>query len=84
MSLFEDSIKRVHKEDEPVDINTDELRDFKEEEDKIMDENKNWLEPTEVLEYDPEKGRVCMEDPENDWSNKIEDSIGDTIEGAQG
>ena len=34
MSLFEDSIKRVRKEDEPVDINTDELRDFKEEEDK--------------------------------------------------
>ena len=32
MSLFEDSIKRIHKEDEPVDINTDELRDFKEEE----------------------------------------------------
>lgn len=34
MSLFEDSIKRIHEEDEPVDVNTDELRDFKEEEDK--------------------------------------------------
>ena len=34
MRLFEDSIKSTKKETEPKDINTDELRDFKEEEDK--------------------------------------------------
>ena len=34
MRLFEDSIKSTQKEAEPKDINTDELRDFKEEEDK--------------------------------------------------
>lgn len=49
-----------------------------------MEENKNWLEPTEVLTYDVELGQKCMDDPENDWSNKIEDGIGDTVEGAQG
>lgn len=47
-------------------------------------EDKNWLEPTEILEYDEEKGRICMEDPENDWSNKIEDGIGDPVENADG
>lgn len=40
-----------------------------------MDE-KNYLEPTEVLEYDEELGKQCMEDPNNDWSEKIEDGIG--------
>lgn len=45
-----------------------------------MEENKNWLEPTEVLEYDPASGDVCMNDPENDWTNKIEDGIGDAEE----
>lgn len=40
---------------------------------------KNWLEPTEVLEYDEEKGRICMEDPENDWSGKIEDGVGEPL-----
>ena len=49
-----------------------------------MDEKKNWLEPTKILEYDEELGRVCMEDPENDWSNKIENGIGDTTDEAQG
>lgn len=44
-----------------------------------MDE-KNWLEPTEVLEYDPALGEVCMNDPENNWSEKIVDGIGDTEE----
>lgn len=39
-------------------------------------EEKNWLEPTEVLEYDEELGRQCLEDPNNDWSEKIEDGIG--------
>ena len=43
-------------------------------------EEKNWLEPTEVLEYDVEKGRICMEDPENDWSDKIVDGIGEPID----
>lgn len=43
-------------------------------------EEKNWLEPTEVLEYDPALGDVCMNDPENDWTNKIEDGIGDAEE----
>lgn len=45
-----------------------------------MEENKNWLEPTEVLEYDEELGKKCMEDPANDWSNKIEDGIGEPLE----
>lgn len=50
-----------------------------------MEENKNWLEPSEVLEYDPVLGQVCMDDPENDWSNKIEDGIGqDSSEEPQG
>ncbi len=44
-----------------------------------MDENKNFLEPTEVLEYDEELGMKAMEDPENDWSNKLEDGIGEDI-----
>ncbi len=49
-----------------------------------MDE-KNWLEPTEVLEYDPALGEICMNDPENDWSNKIEDGVGvENEEEAQG
>lgn len=39
-------------------------------------EEKNWLEPTEVLEYDEELGIQCMEDPNNDWSNKVEDGKG--------
>ena len=43
-------------------------------------EEKNWLEPTEVLEYDPALGDVCMNDPENDWADKIEDGIGDAEE----
>lgn len=46
-----------------------------------MEENekKNWIEPTEVLEYDPELGKKCIEDPENDWSNKSTDGIGTEI-----
>ena len=36
-------------------------------------EEKNWLEPTEVVEYDEDLGNQCMEDPENNWENKIED-----------
>ena len=48
-------------------------------------EEKNWLEPTEVLEYDPALGEICMNDPENDWSNKIEDGVGvENEEEAQG
>ena len=48
-------------------------------------EEKNWLEPTEILEYSPELGQQCMDDPENDWSNKIEDGIGiESEEQAQG
>ena len=48
-------------------------------------EEKNWLEPTEILEYSPELGQQCMDDPENDWSNKIEDGIGiESEEEAQG
>lgn len=43
-------------------------------------EEKNWLEPAEVLEYDPALGDVCMNDSENDWTNKIEDGIGDAEE----
>ena len=43
-------------------------------------EEKNWLEPTEVLEYDEELGKVCMDDPENDWSEKITDGVGTDIE----
>lgn len=50
-----------------------------------MEENKNWLEPSEVLEYDPALGQICMDDPENDWSNKIEDGVGqDSSEEPQG
>lgn len=45
-----------------------------------MEEEKNWLEPTEVLEYDEELGKQCMEDPENDWSEKIEDGVGELID----
>ncbi|WP_304393337.1 hypothetical protein [uncultured Clostridium sp.] len=45
-----------------------------------MEEEKNWLEPTEVLEYDEELGKQCMEDPENDWSEKIEDGVGEPID----
>lgn len=41
-----------------------------------MEDKKNWLEPTEVLEYDPALGQVCMDDPENDWSGKISDGVG--------
>lgn len=48
-------------------------------------EDKNWLEPTEVLEYDEELGRQCLEDPNNDWSGKIDDGIGeDNDEEAKG
>ena len=43
-------------------------------------EEKNWLEPTEVVEYDEDLGNQCMEDPENNWGNKIEDGIGDPID----
>ena len=43
-------------------------------------EEKNWLEPTEVIEYDPVLGEQCMNDPENDWSEKIEDGIGEAVE----
>ena len=46
-------------------------------------EDKNWLAPSEVLEYDEELGRQCMEDPANDWSNKLEDGIGDAPEGIE-
>lgn len=41
-----------------------------------MEDKKNWLEPTEVLEYDPALGEVCMNDPENDWSQKSTDGVG--------
>ena len=43
-------------------------------------EEKNWLEPTEVLEYNTELGEVCMNDPENDWTEKSTDGIGVTAE----
>lgn len=46
-------------------------------------EDKNWLEPNVVLEYDEELGRQCMEDPNNDWSNKLEDGIGEAVEGIE-
>lgn len=41
-----------------------------------MEEKKNWLEPTEVIEYDEQLGQQCMDDPNNDWSNKLEDGVG--------
>lgn len=43
-------------------------------------EEKNWLEPTEVIEYDENLGKQCMEDPENNWEDKIEDGIGDPVD----
>lgn len=41
---------------------------------------KNWLEPTEVLEYDPALGEVCVNDPENDWSEVMDDGVGEDID----
>lgn len=49
-----------------------------------MEENKNYLEPTEVLTYNEIMGEMCMNDPENYWEDKIEDGIGDPEEGAEG
>lgn len=52
----------------------------------MEEEKKNWLEPTEVLEYSEELGEKCLEDPENDWSNKLQDGVGKDVneEEAQG
>lgn len=42
-------------------------------------EEKNWLEATEVLEYNPELGQKCVDDPENDWSEYQDDGVGEDI-----
>lgn len=42
----------------------------------MEEDKKDWLKPTEVLQYDEELGKQCLEDPNNDWSEKLEDGIG--------
>lgn len=34
------------------------------------------LEGCEVVDYDPEKGQITLENPENDWSQKMVDGVG--------
>ena len=40
-------------------------------------EEKNWLEPNEVLDYDEDKGQECINDPKYNWCNEDTDEIGD-------
>jgi len=48
-------------------------------------EEKDLLVPSEVIEYDETLGKKCLEDPENDWSNKITDGVGEAVnEGGEG
>lgn len=39
-------------------------------------ENIQMLEGTEVIEFDEELAQITLNNPENDWSNKITDGIG--------
>lgn len=40
------------------------------------------LEGTTIEEYDPAKGELCLNDPNNDWSHKMKNGIdGDEEEG---
>lgn len=34
------------------------------------------LEGCEVVDYDPSKGQITLENPENDWSKKTTDGVG--------
>lgn len=34
------------------------------------------LEGCEVVDYDPAKGQITLDNPENDWSNKMTDGVG--------
>ncbi len=36
----------------------------------------SMLEGCEVVEFDEVKAKVTLENPENDWSNKMTDGIG--------
>ena len=40
-------------------------------------ENLEFLLGTEIELYDPEKGQLTLDNPENDWSEKITNGIGD-------
>lgn len=42
-------------------------------------EEKNWLETTETLEYDPALGEICVNDLENDWSGYQDDGVGEEV-----
>lgn len=40
-------------------------------------ENLEFLLGTEIELYDPEKGQLTLDNPENDWSEKETNGIGD-------
>lgn len=36
----------------------------------------SMLEGSEIVEFDEAKAKITLENPENDWSNKMTDGIG--------
>lgn len=39
-------------------------------------ENIKYLEGTKIVEFDEKLAQITLDNPQNDWSNKITDGIG--------